>query len=418
MTTSRALYVHAFLPGATQPVPAGKLTVDQEGRLAAGTFFYGRRYAARPEAYALDPEVLPLVPGVDYRQSLRDLDQGGGLFLALQDALPDGWGRRVLAAAHGGHVPDDVSLLSEANDARTGALVFSASQEWSPDAEPVERATLDELAEAARALEVGLEAPLHLKRLLRKGSSLGGARPKTQVERDGRLWLAKFQSASDEYDYPTLEAATTELARRCGLRVPEFRLELIGRKDKVLLLERFDRPVLESGGETRFGRRHYLSASTLVGLPYRSTAGSYAGIAEKLRQRSTDAREDLAELFARMVFNILVDNTDDHLKNHGLLLERGDYYRLAPAFDVVMQLTNLGYQSLEVGTQGTVSTVANAISAASHFGMNQGAARARAEEIVAIIREWPEVFAQYEADAELTRRVTATLTARLQQAGV
>jgi len=416
MTTSRDLYVHAFLPGTAEPVPAGKLVIEQGGRFASGTFFYGRRYAEREDAYALDPGVLPLVPGVDYRQPSRDLEQGGGLFLVFQDALPDGWGRRVLVAAHDGHLPDDVSLLLEANDARTGALVFSSTTAWNPDAEPVERATLKELADAARALEAGLDAPLHLKRLLRKGSSLGGTRPKTQIERDGRLWLAKFQSASDDYDYPTLEAATTALARRCGIRVPAFRLEALG-KDRVLLLERFDRPVIGAGEAARFGRRHFLSASTLVGLPYRSDQGSYPALAEKLRLRSIHAREDLAELFARMVFNILVDNTDDHLKNHGLLHERGDYYALAPAFDVVMQLTNLGQQALRVGARGAASTIANALSAAPHFGLDERRARARVEEIVEGVERWREVFTEYEANAELLRRVEATFSARLRQAG-
>ncbi len=415
MTTSREIYVHAFLPGASQPIPAGKLAIAQDGRFASGTFFYGRHYAARADAYALDPAVLPLVPGVDYHQPPRDIEQGGGLFLAFQDALPDAWGRRVIAAGHRGHIPDDVSLLLEANDARTGALVFSESQQWIAEKEPVERASLGELADAAHAVELGLDAPLRLKRLLRKASSLGGARPKTQIERDGKLWLAKFQSASDDYDYPTLEAATTELARRCGIRVPRVTLEPIG-KAKVLLLERFDRPVIGTGADARFGRRHYLSASTLVGLPYRSEQGSYPVFAEKLRLRSKHAKADLAELFSRMVFNILVDNTDDHLKNHGLLHEQGDYYTLAPAFDVVMQLTNLGYQGLHVGARGSESTIANALSSAAHFGLDEKNARARIEEITAVVKNWRDAFALYASGAELLRRVDTTLAARLRQA--
>jgi serine/threonine-protein kinase HipA len=415
MTISREIYVHAFPPGALQPVPAGKLVIKQDGRFAGGTFFYGRRYAARGDAYALDPAVLPLVPGIDYQQPLRDLDEGGGLFLVFQDVLPDGWGRRVIAAGYDGHIPDDVTLLLEANDARTGAMVFSESRKWIAEEEPVDRASIEELADAARALEVGLDAPLRLKRLLRKGSSLGGARPKTQIERDGSLWLAKFQSKSDEYDYPTLEAATTEMARRCGIRVPRVKLERIG-KDNVLLLERFDRPMIATGAATRFGRRHYLSASTLVGLPYRSDQGSYTGIAEKLRLRSKNAKADLAELFARMVFNILIDNTDDHLKNHGLLHEHGDYYTLSPAFDVVMQLTNLGYQALHIGAHGTESTIANALSSAAHFGIDEKSARARIEEITSVVKNWRAVFVEFEANAELLRRIDATLLARLRQA--
>lgn len=415
MTTSREIYVHAFMPGAAQPVPAGRLAIAQDGRFASGVFFYGRRYAARAEAYALDPAVLPLVPGIDYHQPPRGIEQGGGLFLVFQDALPDGWGRRVIAAGHGGHIPDDVSLLLEANDARTGALVFSESQQWIAEKEPVERASLEELADAAHALELGRDAPLRLKRLLRKGSSLGGARPKTQIERAGKLWLAKFQSTSDDYDYPTLEAATTELARRCGIRVPHVKLEPIG-KDKVLLLERFDRPVIGTGADARFGRRHYLSASTLVGLPYRSELGSYPVFAEKLRLRSKHAKADLAELFSRMVFNILIDNTDDHLKNHGLLHDQGDYYTLSPAFDVVMQLTNLGYQALHVGARGSESTIANALSSAAHFGLDGKSARARVEEITAVVKNWRDAFALYAAGAELLRRVDAVLAVRLRQA--
>ena len=150
--------------------------------------------------------------------------------------------------------------------------------------------------------------------------------------------------------------------------------------------------------------------------PYRSDQGSYTGIAEKLRLRSKNAKVDLAELFSRMVFNILVDNTDDHLKNHGLLHEQGDYYTLSPAFDVVMQLTNLGYQALHVGARGTESTIANALSSAVYFGLDGKNARARVAEITSVVKNWRDVFIQFEADSELLRRVDATLSARLRQA--
>lgn len=410
---SREIYAHVFLPGEFKAVPAGLLAIEQGGRRASGRFFYGQHYVERIKAFALDPEVLPLVAGVDYLQPERDVELGGGLFLAFQDALPDGWGRRVIAADHGGVIPDDVTLLLEANDARAGAMVFSATREWSLEKEPEERASLEDIAGAVRSLELGIDTPLHLKRLLRRGSSIGGTQPKTQITQDGSIWLAKFRARTDEVDYPTLEAVTTELARRAGIRVPDYRLVPVG-SERALLLARFDRGPLAK--HEAFTRRHFLSAATLTNTPYTSSDGSYLSLADAVRKRSVRAREDLIELFRRVVFNILVDNSDDHLKNHGMLHVKADLYELSPAFDLAMQLTNLGYQQLIVGPQGTHATVTNALAGAPRFGLETTQALSIIEEVRAALAEWNTVLKILDADRALHQRVGATLQARARDA--
>ncbi|MDI1366245.1 MAG: HipA domain-containing protein, partial [bacterium] len=198
----------------------------------------------------------------------------------------------------------------------------------------------------------------NLRRLLTAGSSLGGARPKAATEIDGQPWIAKFTANDDNYRICRIELATMRLARRCGLNVPnlDFR-EILGRD--IYMIERFDRALTPDGV-----RRHpFASGLTMLGA-HESDVGrhSYADLAAALRQYGSDPRGDLVELYRRMVFNILVTNDDDHLRNHGFLWEpRG--WRLSPLYDVVPK-PQVGHERtlvLGVGPQGRAATLNNAI---------------------------------------------------------
>lgn len=192
------------------------------------------------------------------------------------------------------------------------------------------------------------------------GTSIGGARPKATLLVDGRHWVAKFSSTTDQFRVVRWEAATLTLARAAGITVPRHRLEQVNARD-VLLVERFDRETSDRGVH----RHLTLSALTLLDLDdTEAPLASYPDLSEVLLRYARDARRDRAELFRRMVFNILVGNEDDHAKNHACLWD-GSGLRLTPAYDLVPQRRAgmEGRQAMivgELGPGGRASTLANA----------------------------------------------------------
>lgn len=399
MISERAVYVAVVLPGQYEPTPAGLLKLARRNTIEAGSFAYGLRYLHSPAAIPLNPDHLPL------RQEVFDLHErrlrdGGALPLSLRDALPDTWGRAVLEAQHG--PMNDIDVLLQTNADRVGALIFSEALPMTSDSLDIELFELSQLAEAAHRLEYHMDVPKALQRLLRQGGSLGGARPKATFVHDGRRHLAKFPAKDDELDVPVLEAGTLALARDCGIRVPEFFVERIPR-GSALILKRFDR----SGPINKEQRHHYLSASALLNVPYESSAGSYVELAQALRRISSEPVADLEELFRRMVFNIAVDNCDDHIKNHGVLRVAGNSgsgYRLSPAFDLVPQRLHLGNQQLAILPGRFDSHLDLAREAAPHFGLSLKKAAAIIESIVQVVRDtWQGRMEEYGASAEMIR---------------
>jgi serine/threonine-protein kinase HipA len=225
-----------------------------------------------------------------------------------------------------------------------------------------------------------MDIPKPLKRLLLRGGSLGGARPKASFAHEGALWLAKFPAVGDPLDVQTLEALALGLAANCGIRVPQCMTLPIGRGETAFLSRRFDR-----FGDNARQRQHFLSAGALLDIPYESSDGSYLDFARVIRRLSVQPKADLVELFRRMVFNLLIDNTDDHLKNHGMLCVGGDRYVLSPAFDLVPQLTNLGYQMLSIDGTTQESSLELAINAAPHFDLSEDEAGAIVREMAGVV---------------------------------
>lgn len=369
------LYVGLHLPeeGATVPVTAALLKLERNNLQESGHFAYGLGYLERPGAMALNPLYLPLQRDT-FRLPPRLLREGGALPLTLRDALPDAWGQRVLAHELGGRLPCQREQLLLTNEDRVGAMIFSESREM-PLPVDLPHDDLAQLAEAARRLQYDMDIPKPLKRLLLRGGSLGGARPKASFTHEGALWLAKFPAAGDPLDVQTLEALALGLAANCGICVPQCMTLPIGRGETAFLSRRFDR-----FGDNARQRQHFLSAGALLDIPYESSDGSYLDFARVIRRLSVQPKVDLEELFRRMVFNLLIDNTDDHLKNHGMLCVGGDRYVLSPAFDIVPQLTNLGYQMLSIDGTTQESSLELAVQSAPHFDLSQ-------DEACAIVRE-------------------------------
>ena len=261
MAADQACFVYVVLPGDTQFVTAGRfeLQEDRQGR-RVGAFVYGRRYRERPEAVELDP--------VELRLGARPFQTGrmGGFFGALRDALPDFWGRQVIARHGGLGEPSDFELLLLGPDDRAGALAFGRNVEPPAPQRRFNRTLdLERIQQAANAILTDQphragSAHDQVDELLQGGgTSMGGARPKTTVEHDGALWLAKFPAPSDRWNQPKVEHALLLLARQCGLQVAESRLTRVGEAD-VLLVKRFDRDWSGEGG----GGQHHGPAKVVV----------------------------------------------------------------------------------------------------------------------------------------------------------
>jgi serine/threonine-protein kinase HipA len=372
--SNRTVYVGLASKPDEEIIPAGILKLTRRGVVESSQFAYGKGFLASPIAFALNPLHLLLKnePTSIPERRIRD---GGALPLTLSDALPDSWGRKVLEAEQG-RTLDDIDALLLTNGKRVGAMVFSETLPIAANQPENDLFSLNEMSDAVRRLELSMEIPPAMRRLLNRGGSLGGARPKADFIHHNKRWIAKFPANNDDHDVELLEAAVLELAALCSIEVSPHILEKIHR-GHALLLRRFDRL-----GDINDERSiHYLSASALLDVPYNGNGGSYIELAQVIRRIAADPAHDLDQLYRRMIFNLVIDNTDDHVKNHGMLHVHGNQYRLAPAFDVVMQLTNVHYQELAIMPGNNYAKLSLAIQAAPHFGINESDAKAIIAEV-------------------------------------
>ena len=394
--TETTRYVTIQLPGNEQAVPAGLLRLVEEGRnTLLSRFTYGRGYIRRKNAVAVDPVSLPL--GANAERTDTQPIGGLALFGALRDATPDLWGRRVIEnrlRADPDSLPESV-FLDHAGPHRAGALGIQTTLEGtSHQSDLPELMELEHLLEAADRVEEGLPVPAHLELFFTGAPSLGGARPKALLVCEGHQWIAKFPSRNDPFDVPVIERATLELARQAGLAVPPTRLETLSDGRNVMLIQRFDR-----GSQTEsFPKRHMVSALTALGVHEQDSAQMrYADIARAIEQLGSrgQIQADRTELFRRMVFNILVSNDDDHLRNHAFLYEsESQGWRLSPLYDVVPRpsASHERFLHLGVGPKGRASSLDNALSGCAQFGLSSAEAAALIDQIVLTVREWKGCF--------------------------
>lgn len=365
-------YVWIWLPGATEPVVAGRVARDGERLI----FNYGQSYLNRPDAIPIYEPELPLRRG--------PIPPEAGLRIAgcLRDGAPDAWGRRVilnrLFGAKGRDVDvgalDELTYLLESGSDRIGALDFQPSPaNYVPRG--MQTATLEELLSAVEKVEAGVPLTPELDQALFHGSSIGGARPKAMIEDGDRKLIAKFSSTTDTYNVVKAEFVAMRLAARAGLSVAPVRLARVAGKD-VLLVERFDRVKVADGWQ----RRAMVSALTLLGLDeMMARYASYEDLAEIVRHRFTAPKETLRELFGRLVFSVLCGNTDDHARNHAAFWD-GKRLALTPAYDICPQnrTGDEASQAMLIVGDKRLSTLATCLEAAPNFLLDRGAA----EEIV------------------------------------
>jgi len=363
-----------WLGDPSQPRPVGELG------LAAGGRSVSLRYAPDwlRSGFALS-EDLPLTGELFVP---REKDCAAG---AVDDARPDRWGERVIRRFEASPRLSILEFLLFAGDDRYGAMGVSlradAYAPWRSGPLP-QLDSLQEMAEVVQKVLANEAVPELQRRLVRPGASLGGARPKSLITIDGAPWLVKF-SEGEEIDTPLVEHATMALARSCGIEAATTRALPIG-SGHAVAVRRFDR-----AGQARL---HAVSAH--VALRAAGEEPGYPQLAQLLRRvaPAEEIRRQQAQLFRRMVFNILMDNTDDHEKNHALLRHSDGHYRLSPAFDVVPSAQGLGYQAMLVGDQATESTLVNALSQARQFGLKVDAAHAVIREVALRVAGWKEAF--------------------------
>lgn len=320
----------------------GELAFDEPrpNGTAPTAFRYASSWLARKDAFPInpDPQMLPLV-ATEFQASHL-----GPPLQALNDALPDDWGRRLIIAAHRlpRHQQSPYWIMRAVGGNGLGALSFS-EKATSPTRTRSSHALAD-LAAAAVAFDA--HQPIEdaeLKRLYAAGATPGGARPKALVAADGGEWIAKFPSVvrDNAFDVVGLEATSLELARCAGLDVPESHLVDLGKR-RALLVRRFD--ITPAGG-----RVHMLSLGTLCREAGGIHCQSYNDPAAAVRKFSDDG-DDLIRFFRQMCFNAAIGNTDDHLKNFAMI--RDEYgYRLSPAFDLVPDIGRNGDHVMAMGHQ-------------------------------------------------------------------
>jgi len=324
-------------------------------------------------------EDLPLN---DIEHFPREKDTAAG---AVDDARPDRWGERVIRLLDR---PPRLSLLEflyYAGDDRFGALGVSTSGvAYEPRGiGPLPTLVdVDAVHDVVRRILANEPVDERQKRLIAPGVTMGGATPKALFRLDDEEWVLKFPQ-DDRPSEPLIEHAAMTLAAQAGIAVATTR-PIPFASGVAVAIRRFDRAA---------GRRlHVLSAN--VALKAAGAELSYPNLALLLRRRGvTDVnRAQMHELFRRLVFNILIDNTDDHEKNHALLVATNQQYALAPAFDVLPIGQSLGYQAMVVGTRGAESSIENALTAAAQYWLTPDDALAEARRVARVVDGWRSHF--------------------------
>lgn len=379
-----AVEVYMDIKGETRYI--GLLRYLSKRRGQSSSFEYTDDWLSYGGAFAIDPVNLPLQRGAFFHNSARSALPG-----ALRDTAPDRWGqmliKRAFRKAGKERTLSEIDYLLAMNDrSRIGALRYKRPGEDTFNRDLGQYRvppliSLPALINAADAVQSNSETADDLKLLLNEGSPLGGARPKSAVQdKEGSLVIAKFSKPDDDRSIPHGEILAMQLAKQAGLNVAEARI-LNVKNRPVSLIKRFDRD-----GDARIP---FISAMTMLGMKDGDEA-TYTDIAEVIRMYSPDPLADLHELWRRLVFNILISNLDDHLRNHGFLYAGDDKWCLSPAYD--LNPVPIEEKARELSTwaseEGPDASLDLALNAARYFGLNHTRAKEIIDEISAVTRQW------------------------------
>jgi len=389
------IYVYAHWKGMENPQMMGILSAQQAKGKKAFSFEYDSSWLKTGRKFLLDPEIV-FFSGPQYPNQKENF----GVFL---DSMPDTWGRTLMkrksilnAKESNSQVPtlyDIDFLLGVYDESRMGALRFKLD----PDGDFLDNSRISsvppwssirELQNAAKWLEndnISVETKKWLSILIAPGSSLGGARPKANImDTDKNLWIAKFPSKSDVIDKAAWEYLVYELALLAGVNMSLSKIEKVIGKHHTFFTKRFDREGKE--------RIHFSSAMTMTGnteLQLRDSPASYLEIAEFISNFGVNIDENLSQLWRRIVFNIAVSNTDDHMRNHGFLLTN-EGWELSPAYDLNLSIDKEGL-SLNIDLNDNSLDFDLARSVGVYFRLNDNKMDKIIHEVKTAVSQWKEV---------------------------
>ena len=384
---NKEIFVYIELKGVIYLV--GKLWARTIQRRQSATFKYDDEWLQNPVSFSLEPALM-LGPGPFHTAADKSL------FGSIGDSAPDRWGRVLIRRADvrrdkiENQKPRtllEVDYLLRVNDeARQGALRFS-EEEGGPFLSKKSQSSIPPLIELSKLLSASEkvldnnETDEELNLLLEPGSSLGGARPKASVrDRNGQLCIAKFPSKTDEGNSVLWEALALRLAECANIIVPQWRIEYIGGKE-VLLLNRFDR--------VRNFRIPFISAMSMLGAKDNEIR-CYLELCDVLRRWGASPKIDMHNLWRRIVFNIMISNTDDHLRNHGFLYKGQEGWLLSPAYDlnpVPIQIKQR-ILSTEIELGDATASLEVAMNVTDYFGLTKVDTKLIISEVANAVKKW------------------------------
>ncbi len=398
MTPKTDIGVYLDLSGMTEPEYIGTLSAQQAKGRKSFSFSYDRQWIASNQQLLLDPDILPYA-GIQYPNGKEN-------FGAFSDSMPDTWGRtlmkrreaqRALEEKRPARTLYDIDFLLGVHDAsRMGALRFKLDPEGPfLDNDPLHPtppwASIRELQYGAAMVEShedSKDAIKWLELLMAPGSSLGGARPKANIlDEENNLWIAKFPSKNDTTDKAAWEYLAYCLAIEAGVTMSACKLEQIAGPYRTFFTKRFDR--------IKSDRIHFASAMAMTGKSeelIRDESPSYLDIVEFIQFSGSAIEEDLHQLWRRIVFNIAISNTDDHLRNHGFLLTPKGW-RLSPAFDINPSIDKDGL-SLTIDMDNNALDFDLAKSVGEYFRLNEKDMNRILLEVKTAVNDWEKVAAK------------------------
>jgi len=409
--SSTEIYVSMDLGPQTHLL--GRLWCHTRKDRESASFEYDKGWLSHPEKFALEPAII-LTQGAFHTQASQRI------FGAIGDSAPDRWGRVLMRRANSknarakGEAPKtlhEIDYLLMVNDeSRQGALRFSLAPSG-PYLSPKNRKSIPPLVDLPKLLSATEryldddESAQDLKLLLAPGSSLGGARPKASVrDKDGSLAIAKFPKKDDEYNVVAWEAVALKLAEKAKIKVPKSRLENILGKS-VIVISRFDRE-----GKNRLP---FLSAMSMLGAKD-GEQHSYIEIAYALAQYGAQPNIDMIELWRRMVFNILISNTDDHLRNHGFIYVRQEGWKLSPSYDLNPTPAEIKPRILTtaINLEDSSASLELALSVIDEFRISKKQAYIIIQEVSKAVIQWKEVAKSYHLSVTEIDRMTSAFEHR------
>lgn len=392
------IYVYADWQGLNGPIQIGVLSAHFAKAKKAFSFEYNKEWLERDLYHLLDPDIA-FYSGPQYPTDKENF----GIFL---DSIPDTWGKTLMkrreaqeARAHdekARNLYEIDYLLGVYDESRMGALRFKTDADGpfldDDDHYPTPPwSSLGDLQEAVNQLESDTQNDdirQWIAMVIAPGSSLGGARPKANIlDKDKGLWIAKFPSKTDMVDKAAWEFLTYQLATNCGIEMAESKIEKIAGQYHTFLTKRFDR---ENGG-----RIHFASAMTMTGNTeetLKTISPSYLDIVDVIENYGTKVEANLHQLWRRIIFNIAVSNTDDHLRNHGFILNQKGW-ELSPAYDINPSTEKDGL-ALNIDMDDNALDFDLAKSAGEFFRLNENEMDAIIDEVITVVKDWKSIAKQ------------------------